>query len=108
MDTIWKVTKVVALAAMVVLAFAIVITLTGCPKPLPPPVPPTDWDGGSATCETACARLQQLGCPAGRPTPKGAPCQAVCENVMSSGLIEWQLDCVARAITCGETDRCAR
>jgi hypothetical protein len=75
---------------------------------MPPPVPPTDADAGAATCETACARLQQLGCPSGKPTPKGAPCLEVCEHVQASGLIEWDLICIARAVSCGETDVCAR
>lgn len=109
MAPIWKFTKVAMLAAAVIMAVAFCINLAGCtPKPIPPPQPPTDWDGGAATCETACERLQVLGCPAGKPTPKGAPCVEVCDHVMSSGLIEWDLDCLARAVTCGATDRCAR
>jgi hypothetical protein len=108
MEPPWQLVKAMFLAAAVFLAIAICINLAGCTKPLPPPVPPTDWDGGTATCEAACARLQQLGCPSGKPTPKGAPCVAVCRNVMDSGLIEWNLDCIARAVSCGETDVCAR
>lgn len=108
MEPPWKLVKVMFLAAAVIMAVAICITLTSCTKPIPPPQPPTDWDAGGATCETACERLQQLGCPAGQPTPKGAPCVQVCRNVMDSGLIEWDLECLARAVTCGSTDRCAR
>lgn len=84
--------------------------LAGCPRPIPPPVPTppdADFDGGAATCADACARLQQLGCPAGQPTPRGAPCVEVCENVQQSGVISWDLSCIARAVTCGATDRCA-
>jgi len=110
MEPQWSHVKAVIIAAVLVLGFAIVVTLTGCPRPIPPPVPPTpDADAGAvASCASACARLQQLGCPAGRPTPKGVPCVEVCEDVNSSGLIVWDFDCVARALTCGATDRCAR
>ncbi len=108
MEPPWKLVKAMFLAAVVLLAIAICINLSGCTKPLPPPQPPSDWDGGAASCETACERLQLLGCPAGRPTPMGVPCITVCEHVQESGLIEWDLPCVARALTCGATDRCAR
>ena len=92
-----------------VLMLAVVLTgLVGCPKPMPPPVPPDPGDGGAATCETACDRLRQLGCPAGQPTPKGVPCETVCRNIVESGVIDWDVQCVARALTCGATDRCAR
>ncbi|MES1205009.1 MAG: hypothetical protein ABUS79_03650 [Pseudomonadota bacterium] len=97
--------KAIALLAVFVLASV------ACPKPLPPPAPPApdaDTDGGPATCASACARLQVLGCPAGAPTPKGAPCVEVCENVQSSGIVSWDLDCIARGVTCGSTDRCTR
>jgi hypothetical protein len=102
----WSTLKIMVGAVLMTAAFAIVFL--SCTKPLPPPAPPTDVDAGAATCQTACARLQQLGCPAGEPTPKGVPCLEVCLRVQESGLIDWNLDCVARALTCGATDRCAR
>jgi hypothetical protein len=79
------------------------ILLAGCPAPAPPPpvVPP-----GSATCADVCRRYQQLGCLAGRPTPKGSSCEVVCLNVQASGAIRWNLDCRAGASTCAEADRC--
>jgi len=103
--------KVKLMAGAVVMAACLAIALSGCPKPIPPPAPPApdaDTDAGAATCAAACARLQQLGCAAGKPTPKGAPCTEVCENVTSSGLLTWDLDCIARAVSCGATDLCAR
>jgi len=108
MDTIWKIVKAAILFAAILMAFAIVISLTGCPRPMPPPIPPTDADAGGATCETACARMQQLGCPAGRPTPRGAPCIEVCAAAEASGLISWNVACVTSANTCGASDHCTR
>lgn len=103
-----KVATVYAVSKILLLLVA--VALVGCPRPIPPPTPPApDADASTpATCADACARLRQLGCPAGQTTPKGAPCEEVCENVTSSGLIVWDLDCIARGVTCGSTDRCAR
>lgn len=67
------------------------------PKP-PPPPPPALLDGGLATCGTACARLLVLGCPEAGGTPAdGASCEAVCEHVLSSNLVELDVSCISNA-----------
>jgi len=79
----------------------ILFLLTGCPQP-PRPVPPP----GAATCADVCKRYEALGCPAGKPTPKGAPCVAVCENVQTSGVLKFNLECRVRAASCADADHC--
>ena len=94
---------------MRLLILAVAITASaGCPRPIPNPAPPRDADAGAASCETACARLYWLGCPAGRPTPRGHTCTEVCARAASSGVIEWDVACIARADTCYETEGCTR
>jgi hypothetical protein len=44
-------------------------------------------------CATACTTLRRLDCPEGKPTPKGAPCEAVCEG--NAELLE--IVCVTQA-----------
>jgi hypothetical protein len=81
----------------------VLILLAGCRAPAPPPpVPPP----GAATCADVCRHYQELGCLAGRPTPRGSSCEVVCLNVQASGAIRWNLDCRAGAATCAEADRC--
>lgn len=87
-------------AMLLTLAFA--ATCTGCPPPPPPddPVP-------EATCEATCAHWTELGCDQAKPTPGGASCVEVCENVMGSGgLMYWNLDCRVAVETCDEIDDC--
>jgi hypothetical protein len=67
-----------------------------CPDPLPPVV----------TCADACANLALRRCAAAEATPGGASCIEVCENVVASGLIEWNLACRATAASCEAIDRC--
>ena len=86
------------LLAVALAAFA------GCPRPINPPPNPD----ASPDCVSACARLAALGCRAGQPTPKGRPCTDVCERAASSGVIEWDVACIARAQTCDETEGCTR
>ena len=51
-----------------------------------------------ATCETACANGERLGCIWATPTPMGAPCLDVCRN---AGLtVPWNVDALAAANTC--------
>ena len=76
--------------------------IAGCPQPLPPPAPPT----GTPSCETACARLEQLGCNAAKPTPGGTTCATVCTNVETSGVVLYGVECVMVAETCAAADRC--
>lgn len=77
---------------------------SGCPHPTPPPVPPTPSE--PASCTTACVNMQTLGCEAGRPTLRGEPCVAVCENVMTSDIITWDLKCMTNATSCAAVDSC--
>jgi hypothetical protein len=99
-------------AIVAVIAFCLTMAalffIAGCPRPIPPPVPPADVDAGVATCETACARLQAMGCRSGDPTPRGAPCVEVCRNTEESGLVSWGVECVTRAMSCSSADTCAR
>lgn len=91
------------------------LALTACPKPLPPPgpIPPaqadagaTDADEAKRPCLAVCRRLSKLGCPAAKPTAEGTSCTVVCENVQSSGVIAWKLDCMKVAESCEAADRC--
>ena len=81
------------------------LNLACVPKPIPPPVPPPT-PVGELTCADACQRLDQLGCPAGQPTPRGHTCLEVCANVAASGLIHWDLACLVSAVSCAAADRC--
>jgi hypothetical protein len=89
------------------LAFVILGTVPGClacckPGPVPGPVEP----GNDATCETACARLEALGCEAAKPTPGGEECASVCANAQASGIVKWDLGCRTEASTCDAADDC--
>lgn len=63
--------------------------------------------GGAADerpCQRACARLEQLGCPEGAPTPEGAPCSAW---MCSGGPIAHNPTCIAAAPSCEAARECA-
>ena len=62
--------------------------------------------GTTGDCIVMCAHLRVLHCPAGDPTPKGAPCEAVCENTESSGYASENPRCQAKAPSCEEADAC--
>ena len=84
---------------------------TGCgPQPMDPPVTPEvpilDAGPSEPSCTTACARFAELGCEAGKPTPKGATCVEVCENVASSGVVLWPVRCITHAYSCETADAC--
>ncbi len=94
-------------------------SLFACPPaPVPPPNPDADsgadalapdpeLDASAATCATWCTHATKLGCPAGLPTPKGAPCTDVCAN-MQSGPAPLKLKCRTGAKTCALADACER
>lgn len=88
--------------ALAILAF--VVLGTACCKVGPAPGP--DGPSTGATCETACARLEALGCEAAKPTPGGEECAAVCENAQASGFVKWDLGCRTEAPTCDAADEC--
>jgi hypothetical protein len=80
---------------------ALLLLLTACPRPAPPGPPP-----GRATCYTMCARAAELDCEFAKPTPNGAACVQVCDNTVESGLIRWNLDCRAGALSCDAMEAC--
>lgn len=104
---------------MLLIAVAAAPWLSGCParEPVPPtpvvdagesPLPPPP-EGGirkAPTCAGWCDRAVELGCPAGKPTPNGSPCVAVCENVQRSGVVSWNLSCRVAATSCAAADAC--
>lgn len=75
--------------------------------PAPPPPPPAADAGPMRPCEAACARYAFLKCKQAQPTPDGASCVDVCENVESSGVMSLGPDCVAHAARCEDADACA-
>jgi hypothetical protein len=87
--------------------FCSVLHLGCVTTPIPVPVPPQPQPPVSDfTCADVCQRLDQLGCPAGRPTPMGHTCLEVCRNANDSGTIHWNMECLSTAITCGVADHC--
>jgi hypothetical protein len=72
----------------------LVLPAAGCPTSSTP------------TCAQVCARGAALGCEFAKPTPKGATCTTVCENLATSGLPAWDLACMAQAQTCEAMDAC--
>lgn len=82
------------LAATLLFVFA-------CCHPRPPTPPP-----GTATCADYCNRLAQLKCPDAKPTAEGATCEAVCQNIQESGIVDLNLDCRIEAASCAAADAC--
>lgn len=78
----------------------------GC-HPLPEPVDPVD-PAPDADCAEVCARMEFLGCESAKPTPEGTPCARVCQDIQDSGLIQWNLNCRAAAVSCEAADNCER
>lgn len=79
------------------------LLLCACPpSPPKPPVPPP----GAASCSDVCAHYAVLGCDAAKPTAHGTTCVEVCDNVVGSTYVHWDLDCRVRAVTCAEADTC--
>lgn len=81
-------------------AFILLAALRCATTPAPTPA------AGAATCETACAHLEQLGCSAAKPTPRGATCVEVCRNVEDSMIVDYGEACVTTAPTCAAADAC--
>jgi len=63
--------------------------------------------GTNEDCEAMCDNLRKLHCPAGDPTPKGVPCEVVCQNVESTGYASENPRCQARAADCAAADACS-
>lgn len=90
-------------------AFSVLI-LGACGPVLPPEPPPTPnppSPPAEASCGGVCERADTLGCDWAGRTPRGAPCEEMCEGVMA-GLIPWDLECRAAAESCPAMDACER
>jgi hypothetical protein len=89
--------------------FIAVVLLASCSSALTPPVNHNGplQAGTVSDCIVMCAHLQILHCPAGDPTPKGATCEAVCENTESSGYASENPRCQAQATSCQAADACS-
>ncbi len=102
----------------VLILFAPIFALTGCPQaPVPPPPPdPGMVDSGGDldvaaihyTCNSYCVHAQALKCPFSAPTHHDAGCVEVCTNIQSSGAVVWNLSCRTRATTCAAIDACEK
>jgi hypothetical protein len=77
----------------------------GCPLPpvVPGPPPPPYPE---VTCEEVCEHWRALDCKEAEPTAEGGSCEAVCANVQSSGIIQWNLGCRAKIESCDQLDSC--
>lgn len=87
--------------------FAALMLCAGhCDTP-PADVRPKPVEAGTPEdCAAACAHMAQLGCEEAKPTPKGATCEDVCNNVESSGTITLSPACVVKITKCEEIDSC--
>ena len=94
------------------LLVALAVLGTSACMPPPPEPPPTILDAGSVaeepTCRGACDRWRALGCAEAEDTAGGGTCEQVCENVQTSGIIEWDLACRSSVTDCGAIDACER
>jgi hypothetical protein len=89
--------------------YFVILEACGAATSLTPPVNhngplPT---GNEQDCANACTNLRYHGCPAGNPTPEGAPCETVCLNTESSGYASMNPRCVAKALDCSTADACS-
>lgn len=89
------------------------VACTPVPAPTPPPGPDADDEpdgAAAATCAMVCKHEAALGCPAARPTAKGAPCVEVCENRIDAGVpaLKPNLRCKMKATSCAAVDACDR
>ncbi|MDQ1343257.1 MAG: hypothetical protein QG586_390 [Pseudomonadota bacterium] len=81
------------------LAFLLLAACGPLPSPTPGPSP-----ASVATCETACARGAELGCPWSQPTPRGMACHDVC--ALASRIAPWGVSCLSTAQSCEAADAC--
>lgn len=71
-------------------------------KPVPIPEEEKEESNG---CSIACKTLQELGCEEGKPTPEGATCKQVCENMEKNGM-PFDTSCIAAIKNCEQLDSC--
>jgi hypothetical protein len=75
------------------------ITDAGTPEPSP----------AATTCETACARLKDLGCKEGEPSPdKGTPCEVWFCDVVDQKIVDFDLACLSSIESCADVDGVCR
>jgi len=77
--------------------------------PWPPPAVTHNAPISAGTpddCRAMCENLRRLHCVSGEPTPKGASCEAVCENTEASGYATENPLCQAHVKTCEAADAC--
>ncbi len=86
--------------------FALAVLTSCTPEPVVIPPKERPEPGTPADCTTACARLEHLGCEEAKPTPAGATCEDVCNNVQQSGATALDLACVIDAGSCEVANAC--
>jgi len=104
-----KTASILAALWLVVMTVFLVSLISSCtPRPpVPPqPIPVIESDAKELTCADACEHLWNMKCKSAEPTPKGATCLEVCENVRSSGVIALNLKCLTTAPSCKAADEC--
>lgn len=94
-------------ALLAALGTALILAVSNCQHPLPPPAPPVQVDAaapygdGGATCSSACENILALGCP-----DKPSRCVEACENVQTSGVFAYDVACITRAQDCAAVAAC--
>lgn len=74
----------------------VLCSCNGCPpNPTPNPL--------QADCTKSCSHLRELGCEEGKPTPKGATCETICQNMPVN---QAYLDCTSRITDCQQVNSC--
>lgn len=77
----------------------LLLAIGGCHETRPPRAPLGD------PCTAACANMRLLECDDWEDEPD-APCEKVCANVQSTGVISMEPECVALVASCEEAQRC--
>lgn len=57
-------------------------------------------------CGRACAALERFGCREARPTPRGIPCDRVCEDVLAFPELSLPTACIAKATSKAAMQKC--
>lgn len=73
---------------------ALAFGLVGCLHNYAPP-PPAD------KVTAMCEHLRALGCESGQPADDGTSCEQLVNHDLTSGLVKFDLDCMARVPDCG-------
>lgn len=98
---------------MGVIVLTLMVAIAGCPKPPPNPgYPDADAAADARRCHAApaiclyCARMRQIGCDEGKPSPNGASCETVTTNVQAVPYAAMDLVCRTRAGDCKTANAC--